>query len=136
MDVFVEIEGLISVWLLVEWGKDVLIDWWELVWCCWVQDFRVYGESYVNVVFIYMWVGGNCFNDDIWGVWYCSWDQMIFIVEVVFYCIWELVYIGVFEDSVCYIEFLVDFIGDFFDLMGFDDYFVLNLDVVVGYFEG
>lgn len=136
MEIFVEIEGLISGCFLVECGCNLYLDLCEFVWQWCSCDLCIYGDSYVNVVFIYICVGGNCFNIEECGVWYCVWEVMVFVSEVVWYCMCELGFIGSFYDSVCYVELLVDFIGVFDDMIDELGYLVLYFDLVVGYFEG
>lgn len=136
MDVLAEIEGLTSARLLAERGQDAMIDRRELAWRRRAQDLRVYGESHVNAAFTYTRAGGNRFNDDTRGAWYCSWDQMTSIAEVAFHRTRELSYIGVFDDTARYTELLADFIGDFPDLTGWDGHPALNPNVTAGYPEG
>ena len=73
MDVLAEIEGMTSARLQAERGRSLHIDRRELAWARRRADLAVYGQGHVNAAFTYTRAGGNRFNDERRGAWYCSW---------------------------------------------------------------
>ena len=116
MDILAEIEGLTSARLIAERGRNLHIDRRELAWGRRKRDLRLYGNSMINAAFAYTRAGGNRFNDEARGAWYCSWDSLTSLAEVAFHRTRELGFIGIFDDKARYVELLADFIGEFPDL--------------------
>ncbi|MDA4844905.1 RES family NAD+ phosphorylase [Hoeflea poritis] len=78
--------------------------------------FNVWGQSYINAAFAYTRAGGNRFNDESRGAWYCAFEDLTAIEEVAFHKTRELAAIGVFEEQTVYQSLLAAFIGDFHDM--------------------
>ena len=116
MEILAEIEVLTSARLLAERGRSPHLDPRELAWRRRSQDLRIYGDSHVNAAFTYTRVGGNRFNSEERGAWYCAWDTMVSVSEVAWHRTRELGYMGSFNDSARYVELLADFIGEFTDV--------------------
>jgi len=136
MDVLAEVEGLTSGRLVAERGRNPHLDPRELAWARRSRDLRIYGDSHVNAAFTYTRTGGNRFNSEDRGAWYCAWDVMVAVSEVAWHRTRELGYTGCFEDSARYLELLADFIGVYDDLTDEPDHPALNADPDVGYPEG
>jgi Uncharacterized conserved protein len=136
MEVLAEIEGLTSARLMAEEGRSPYVDRRELAWQRRKHDLRIYGNTHVNAAFTYTRKGGNRFNDETRGAWYCSWDPMVSAAEVAFHKTRELRYIGHFHDTTRYVELLADFIGDFPDITDEPYHPALNPDIALGYPEG
>lgn len=136
MAILAEIEGLTSARLQAERGRNPHLDPRELAWKRRRTDLRVYGDTHVNAAFTYTRRGGNRFNSEQRGAWYCAWDSLVSVAEVAWHRTRELGYTGSFEDSARYVELLADFIGEFHDLTGEPDHPALNPDPVLGYPEG
>jgi len=136
MQILAEIEGLTSARLLAERGRNPHLDPRELAWRRRSQDLRIYGDSHVNAAFTYTRVGGNRFNSEERGAWYCAWDTMVSVSEVAWHRTRELGYTGSFEDSARYVEMLADFIGEFYDVTDEPEHPALNPDPEIGYPEG
>jgi len=77
-------------------------------------------DSFINAAFTHVRQGGNRFNDEERGAWYCSWDADTSIGEVAFHLTRELDAIGRYDNVTDYAEMIADFIGPFHDLRGFD----------------
>jgi RES domain-containing protein len=135
-EVLAAIEGLTSARLMAERGRNLHLDRRELAWARRRQDLRVYGNSHVNAAFAYTRTGGNRFNDDRRGAWYCAWDLLTSVAEVAFHRTRELSYVGVFQDRARYVELLADFIGEFPDLCATPDHPALAPDPAIGYPHG
>ena len=118
LKILAEIEGLTSGRLQAERGRNPHIDPRELAWQRRSRDLRIYGDSHVNAAFTYTRRGGNRFNSEERGAWYCAWNVMVSVSEVAWHRTRELGYTGCYEDSARYVELLADFIGDFPDLHG------------------
>ena len=131
--VLVEIEGLTNERLRAEQGKSASVDRRELAWSRRRADLQLYGNSHINAAFTYTRRGGNRFNDERRGAWYCSWATLTSIAEVAFHRTRELRYIGRFSDKARYIEILADFIGDFADITDEADHLALHPDPAIGY---
>ena len=136
MALLAEVEAMTSARHTAERGRDLGIDRLELAWARREADLRVYGVSHVNAAFTYRRAGGNRFNDESRGAWYCSWSAMTSVAEVGYHYTRELTHIGVFDSKVRYVELLADFIGDFPDLSHQPDHPALHEDPAIGYPRG
>lgn len=112
-DILAQIEGLTSGRLMAERGRNLHIDRRELAWQRRERDLLVYGNTHINAAFAYTRKGGNRFNDENRGAWYCSWDSLTSLAEVGFHKTRELTFIGRYHDSTRYVELLADFIDSF-----------------------
>lgn len=135
-EILAEIEGLTSARLIAERGKSPQLDPRELAWHRRKADLRIYGNTHVNAAFTYTRAGGNRFNDENRGAWYCAWDVMVSVAEVAFHRTRELEYTGIFQDTARYIELHADFIGTFDDITDEPMHKALHADPAVGYPEG
>lgn len=135
-ELLAEIEGLTSARLIAERGRNPHLDARELAWQRRKSDLRVYGNSHVNAAFTYTRAGGNRFNGEERGAWYCSWDVMVSVAEVAYHRTRELEYTGCFIDTARYVELHADFIGTFDDITGLPDHEALHPDPAIGYPEG
>ncbi len=136
MAILAEIEGMTSGRLQAERGRNPYIDPRELAWRRRSHDLRIYGDTHVNAAFAYTRAGGNRFNSEDRGAWYCAWDTMVSVSEVAWHRTRELGFTGCFEDSARYVELLADFIGTFDDITDHTDHPALQSDPDVGYPEG
>ena len=136
MALLAEVEAMTSARQTAERGRDPGIDRRELAWARREADLRLYGMTHVNAAFTYRRAGGNRFNDEHRGAWYCSWSAMTSVAEVGYHYTRELSYIGVFDTKARYVELLADFIGDFPDLSHQTDHPSLHADPAVGYPRG
>jgi len=136
MDILAEIEGMTSARLTAERGLSLHVDRRELAWKRRKHDLQVYGNSHINAAFTYTRAGGNRFNDESRGAWYCSWDTMTSVAEVAYHKTRELRFIGVFEETARYVELVADFIGDYPDLTGEKNHPSLDPDPQKGYPAG
>ena len=64
--------------------------------------------------------GGNRFNDENRGAWYCGFDADTAVGEVSYHLTRELEAIGRFENVTDYAELIADFFGQFHDLRDFN----------------
>ncbi|WP_158970871.1 RES family NAD+ phosphorylase, partial [Chachezhania sediminis] len=96
----------------------------------------VYGNSHVNAAFTYTRSGGNRFNAEGRGAWYCAWDVMVSVAEVAFHRTRELAFAGHFHDTARYVELHADFIGTFDDMTDEPGHPALDADPARGYPEG
>jgi hypothetical protein len=82
--------------------------------------------------------GGNRFNDDNRGAWYCGFDADTAIGEVSYHLTRELEAVGRFENVTDYAELIADFFGPFHDLRGADAEVdpVLHNDPAIAYPAG
>ena len=136
MEILAEIEGLTSGRLLAERGRNPHLDPRELAWQRRNRDLRLYGDSHVNAAFTYTRAGGNRFNSEGRGAWYCAWDTMVSVSEVAWHRTRELGFTGSFHDSARYVELLADFIGLFDDITDEPGHPALHPEPAVGYPEG
>lgn len=134
--VLAEVEGLTSARLLAERGRNPHFDPRELAWRRRDRDLRIYGDTHVNAAFTYTRAGGNRFNSEERGAWYCAWDVMVSVTEVAWHRTRELQFTGSFHDSARYVELISDFIGEFDDLTDEPRHPALNADPALGYPEG
>ncbi|WP_117194229.1 RES family NAD+ phosphorylase [Rhizobium terrae] len=136
LDILAEIEGLTSARLIAERGLNLHLDRRELAWKRRSHDLQVYGNSHINAAFTYTRAGGNRFNDESRGAWYCSWQTMTSIAEVAYHKTRELRFVGIFEETARYVELLADFIGEFPDITDEARHPALHPDPALGYPEG
>lgn len=136
LEILAEIEGLTSARLLAERGRNPHLDPRELAWQRRNRDLRIYGDTHVNAAFTYTRTGGNRFNSEDRGAWYCAWDVMVSVAEVAWHRTRELRFTGSLHDSARYVELISDFIGEFDDLTDEPEHAALNPDPEVGYIEG
>ncbi len=134
--ILAEIEGMTSARLTAERGLNLYLDRRELAWKRRKHDLQVYGNTHINAAFTYTRKGGNRFNDETRGAWYCSWDTMTSLAEVAFHKTRELKFIGVFEETARYVELLADFIGEYPDITDERNHPALDPDPAVGYPQG
>ena len=78
--------------------------------------FKAWGHSHINAAFSYTRKGGNRFNDETRGAWYCAYDELTAIAEVGYHRTRELDRIGIYKDEGIYQALLAGFLGDFHDL--------------------
>jgi len=78
------------------------------------------GYTFINAAFTHTRPGGNRFNDEDRGAWYCAFEAETSLGEVSFHLTRELEAIGRFENVTDYAELLADFFGPFHDLRVFD----------------
>jgi RES domain-containing protein len=106
-----ELEGATSGRLMAQRGGLFDLDPRELV-------FGSPGHTFVNAAFTYTRPGGNRFNSDERGAWYCAFKAETALAEVSFHLTRELEAIGRFENVTYYAGLIADFIGGFHDLRG------------------
>ena len=76
-------------------------------------------DSFINAAFTHVRPGGNRFNDERRGAWYCAFDVQTSLGEVAFHLTRELDAIGRYQNQTDYAEMIADFVGPFHDLTGF-----------------
>ena len=91
-----------------------------------------------DTAFAYTRPGGNRFNDDARGAWYCAFDAETALGEVAFHLTRELAAVDRFENVTDYAELVADFVGSFHDLRGaeFSKDPVLDPDTAAAYPAG
>lgn len=136
LEILAEIEGLTSARLLAERGRSPHLDPRELAWHRRSRDLRIYGDAHVNAAFTYTRMGGNRFNFEDRGAWYCAWETMVSVGEVAWHRTRELGYAGYFHDSPRYVELQADFIGEFQDVTDEPGHPALHPDPAIGCPEG
>jgi hypothetical protein len=96
------------------------------------------GHTFINAAFTYTRPGGNRFNDDNRGAWYCAFDPETALGEVGYHLARELEAVGRFENITDYAELIADFFGAFQDLRAFDIEIepVLHKDPAIAYPAG
>jgi RES domain-containing protein len=96
------------------------------------------GALFINAAFTHTRPGGNRFNDEQRGAWYCGFDADTALAEVAYHLTRELENIGRFENTTDYAELFADFIGPFHDLLGADrnSDACLHPDPAIGYPAG
>lgn len=134
--VLTEIEGMTSGRLIAEREGRPGLDHRELVFIRRQGDLRVYGVNHINAAFCYTRTGGNRFNDEQRGAWYCAFNTLTAVTEVGYHRTRELEYIDRFHDRARYVELLADFIGDFHDITDEPNHPALHPDPAIGYPEG
>lgn len=116
LELLARLEALTSQRLVAEAEGLPDLDRRELAFRAREDQLRHWGHTFINAAFTYTRAGGNRFNDDRRGAWYCAFDDLTAIEEVAYRRTRELTYIGVFEDEAVYVALLADLIGDFPDL--------------------
>ena len=76
------------------------------------------GYTFINAAFTHTRPGGNRFNSEDRGAWYCAFEVEISLGEVSYHLTRELEAIGRFDNVTDYAELLADFFGPFHDLRG------------------
>lgn len=96
------------------------------------------GDTFINAAFARTRPGGNRFNDDDRGAWYCAFEVETSLGEVSYHLTRELEAIGRFENVTDYAELIADFVGPFNDLRGADRTVeaALHEDPVIAYPAG
>lgn len=96
------------------------------------------GFTFINAAFTHTRPGGNRFNDDDRGAWYCAFRSETALSEVSYHLTRELEAISRFENVTDYAELIADFFGPFHDLRGaaFADDPVLKPDPAIAYPAG
>jgi len=77
--------------------------------------YGIWGTTYINAAFAYTRTGGNRFNDEMHGAWYCAFDGSTALAEVAYHRTRELSYIDSYKDEAVYHALLAGFIGEFHD---------------------
>jgi RES domain-containing protein len=78
------------------------------------------GHTFINAAYAHTRPGGNRFNGDDRGAWYCAFDVETCLGEVTYHLTRELEAIGRFENVTDYAELIADFFGPFHDLRAAD----------------
>lgn len=78
------------------------------------------GYTLINAAFTHTRPGGNRFNGEDRGAWYCAFEVETSLGEVSYHLTRELEAIGRFDNVTDYAELLADFFGPFHDLRGTD----------------
>ena len=78
------------------------------------------GYTFINAAFTHTRPGGNRFNDEDRGAWYCAFEAATALAEVSYHLTRELEAIGRFENVTDYAELIADFFGPFHDLRATD----------------
>lgn len=96
------------------------------------------GYTFINAAFTHTRPGGNRFNDDSRGAWYCAFEADTAIGEVSFHLTRELEAVGRFDNVTDYAELVADFFGPFHDVRGVDGKAdpVLHKDPAIAYPAG
>lgn len=95
------------------------------------------GHTLINAAFAYTRPGGNRFNGEGRGAWYCAFDHETAVAEVGYHLTRALADVGRFDNATDYSELLADFIGPFHDLRGLDPALpMLSPDPAIGYPAG
>jgi RES domain-containing protein len=134
--ILAELEGLTNQRLKVEREGSPALDRRELAFARRDGDLRLYGQTHINAAFSYTRAGGNRFNDDSRGAWYCAYDLQTSAAEVGYHRTRELSFIGVYDDEARYVELLADFIGTFASVTEASHVDALHEDPMAGYPAG
>ena len=96
------------------------------------------GHTCINAAFAHPRLGGNRFNGEDRGAWYCGFDVATCLGEASYHLTCELEAIGRFENVTDYAELIADFFGPFHDLRAADRAAepVLQDDPALGYSAG
>jgi hypothetical protein len=78
------------------------------------------GSTFINAAFTHTRPGGNRFNGEDRGAWYCGFEAETALAEVSYHLTRELEAVGRFENTTDYAELTADFFGPFHDLRGAD----------------
>lgn len=94
-------------------------------------------RTFVNAAFAHTRPGGNRFNSENRGAWYCAFNVETSLAEIAFHLTRELRNIGRFENRTDYTELFAGFIGPFHDLRSAaEEQPCLNPDPALGYPAG
>ncbi|MGQ0664476.1 MAG: RES family NAD+ phosphorylase [Pseudomonadota bacterium] len=95
-------------------------------------------HTLINAAFTQPRHGGNRFNDDDRGAWYCAFEGDTALSEVAYHLTRELEAIARFDNTTDYAELFADFVGSFHDLRGADRdrEACLQPDPAIGYAAG
>jgi hypothetical protein len=74
------------------------------------------GFTFINAAFTHTRPGGNRFNEEARGAWYCGFDADTAIDEVAYHLTRELEAVSRFENTTDYAELIADFFGAFHDM--------------------
>ena len=96
------------------------------------------GKTFINAAFTHVRPGGNRFNSEDRGAWYCGFSVETSLREVSYHLTRELEAIGRFDTITDYAELIADFFGLFHDLRtaGFAGGDALHADPMVAYGAG
>lgn len=94
------------------------------------------GYTFINAAFTHTRPGGNRFNDDNRGAWYCAFELETSIGEVSYHLTRELDAIGRYENVTDYGELIADFFGSFHDLRSTESVDALREDPAIAYPAG
>jgi hypothetical protein len=96
------------------------------------------GETFINAAFSHTRRGGNRFNGEDRGAWYCGLTVETSLGEVAYHLTRELEAIERFENTTDYAELFADFMASFHDLRGASKHAkpALHDDVAIGYPAG
>src|ERR1700738_4345088 len=96
------------------------------------------GYTFINAAFAHTRPGGNRFNGENRGAWYCGFDAETALAEVSYHLTRELEAVGRFENTTDYAELIADFFGAFHDLCSADRASepALHGDPAIGYPAG
>lgn len=96
------------------------------------------GDTFINTAFTHTRPGGNRFNSDDRGAWYCGFDAKTALAEVGYHLTRELEAIGRFDNTTDYAELIADFFGPFHDLRAAEptSRAALHPDPAIGYPAG
>jgi len=78
------------------------------------------GYTLINAAFAYTRPGGNRFNGEDRGAWYCAFEVETSLAEVSYHLTRELAAIGRFDNTTEYAELIADVSATFHDLRGVD----------------
>ncbi|MBV9968056.1 MAG: RES family NAD+ phosphorylase [Alphaproteobacteria bacterium] len=96
------------------------------------------GYTFINAAFTHTRPGGNRFNGEDRGAWYCGFDAETALAEVAYHLTRELEAVGRFDNTTHYAELIADFFGPFRDLRDRDRAAkaALDPDPAIGYPAG
>lgn len=96
------------------------------------------GYTFINAAFTHTRAGGNRFNGEERGAWYCGFEAPTALAEVTYHLTRELEAVGRFDNTTDYGELIADFFGAFHDLRGADRAAEPSLhpDPAIGYRAG
>lgn len=135
-ELLADLEAMTNQRLRVEREGSPALDRRELAFARRSADLRVYGQSHINAAFAYTRTGGNRFNDESRGAWYCADDLQTSAAEVGYHRTRELSFIGVYDDEARYVELLADFVGTFPSISSASHPDALQDDPALGYPAG
>jgi RES domain-containing protein len=78
------------------------------------------GQTFINAAFTHTRPGGNRFNNEERGAWYCAFEAETSLGEVAYHLTRELEAIDRSENATDYAELIADFFGAFHDLRSVD----------------